>query len=149
MGLRSLDYCTLTSAGTLHDLRRPAPHLSLPHKGPQGEGNDVALLCPIADRRTRTRPRRFSSLAPALTSRPPLSLREWIFLFPQCQPDRRAGKVKGLTQSVDQIAPVDVRHHIGAAAEEDESRRPALRLGQVVEPDTPAGDRRWRMRGGD
>src|SRR5262249_1313363 len=85
----------------------------------------------------------------ALPSRPALSLRIWILLFPQRQPDRRAGKLEGLAQGIDQITPVVVRHRIGAAAEQNKARRPALGLRQVVEPDAPAGDRGWWMRGGD
>src|SRR5690349_2907864 len=71
-----------------------------------------------------------ASLTLALQSCAPLSLRKWILLFAQRQPDRRAGKLESLAQRVDQIAPVVVRHRIGAAAEQDEGRRPALGLRQ-------------------
>src|SRR4051812_2090445 len=135
MVLGSLDYSTaFTAHPRAHCVSWEGSRPAVPSPlGPLWGGNDVAPLCQLQRK----------------PSRPALSLRKWIFLFSQRQTNRRAGKVEGLTQSVDQIAPIVVRHRIGAAAEEDESRRPALRLGQVVEPDAPAGDRRRRMRGGD
>src|SRR5215468_7458499 len=73
-----------------------------------------------------------------VSSRAPLPLGIWILLFPQRQPDRRAGQIEGLAQAVDQVALIVVGHRVGTAAEQDEARRPALGLGQVIEPDAPA-----------
>src|SRR6185312_11470181 len=74
--------------------------------------------------------------------------RERILLLAQRQADRRTGQVERLAQTVNEIALVGVRHRVGAGAEQDEARRPALGLGDVVELETAAGDGRRRVRRG-
>ena len=78
-----------------------------------------------------------------------LAVAKRILLLAQGQADRGAGQIEAFAQAVDEIAPVGVRDRVGAAREQHESRRAALRLGDVIEPDRPAGHRRRRMRGGD
>src|SRR6266567_394848 len=64
-----------------------------------------------------------------------------VLLLAQREPDRGAGESEGGAQAVDEVTPVGVGDGVGAAAEEDEARRPALGLGQVVETEAAAGDR--------
>src|SRR5580692_8462049 len=75
-----------------------------------------------------------------------LPFRIRILLLAQGQPDGGAGQIEALAQIVDQIALIGVRHRVGPAQEQHEARRPAFRLGDVIEPDAAARDRRRRMR---
>src|SRR5436305_4323723 len=56
-----------------------------------------------------------------------------VVLLAQGQPDGRAGKIERVAQTVDEVAPVIVRHRVGARAEQHEARRARLGLGDVVE----------------
>src|SRR5260370_30209202 len=73
----------------------------------------------------------FSTAAsPSLRCLPP---RIRVRLLPQRQPDRHPRQGERLAQRIDQIALVAVRHGVGAGAEQNEARRAAFRLGNVVE----------------
>src|SRR3984893_19383559 len=75
---------------------------------------------------------------PSTDSRWPLALvRERIGLLAQVDPHRRARKFEKLTQGVDEIAQVGLRHGVRARTEQYETRRPRLGLGDVIQVQTP------------
>src|SRR5215831_6696144 len=86
---------------------------------------------------------------PGVRRSPSLLLRVGILLLAQREPDRRTGQIERIAQAVDQVTTVVVGYGVRAAGEQYEAWRPALRLGNVVQPDTPAGYRRRRMGGCD
>src|SRR3977135_3509745 len=74
------------------------------------------------------------------------SLRIGILLFSQHQPDRRSRQIQCFTQCIDQIAPIGIRNSFRTTGKQNECRRPALGLGDIVEADAPArhgGVRTW------
>src|SRR5260370_2039281 len=77
----------------------------------------------------------------------PLPPRIRISLLPQRQPYRPPRTGERVAQCIDQIAPVAVRHGVGAGTEQNEARRPGLRLGDVVELEPAARYGGRRMRG--
>src|SRR5437016_5138474 len=54
------------------------------------------------------------------------------------RPGRRARQIQCFTQSIDQIATIGIRNSFRTTCKQNESRRPALGLGDVVETDTAA-----------
>src|SRR5262249_61299223 len=82
-------------------------------------------------------------------SLPPAPFGVGILLLAQRQPNRRTRQIKRFAQTVDEVPPVSVRQGIGTAGEQHKAWRPALGLGDVVQPDSAAGRRRRRVRGSD
>src|ERR1700730_5202919 len=79
-------------------------------------------------------------------SRWPLALvGERIGLLAQADPHRRTRKFEKLTQGVDEIAQVGLRHGVRARTEQDETRRPRLGLGDVIQFQPSARHRRRRF----
>src|SRR4051794_41333466 len=58
---------------------------------------------------------------------------ERVGLFAQRDPHRRAGELEILAQRIHEIAQIGLRHGVGARAEQDETRRTRLGLGDVVQ----------------
>src|SRR6516164_11356002 len=76
-----------------------------------------------------------------------LASRIGVRLFAQRQADRRAWQTELVAQPVDEKSLISVRHRVGTGAEDHEAGRPCLRLGDVVELETPSRYRGRRVRG--